>query len=499
MKKNDTTGQIWHDGSATLHTKTGEHPLHLRIAVHFITRFVGLMLHAPLQRDHSVLLTRCSSVNTAFMRCPIDVIYLDDDGTVLKCVHNLKPWRGSFSHTGRDEDGRRIRRAEHTLELAGGGIEQFGIRPGDRVRHALLPPCAAPSAVSDADAPPYTATQDGHVIRRRARTGRSFPRLHQSGAAMLELAVVGPVITLLGLAVLQYGLLFFAKNQINHAGFMAARAGSMGHADLSKIRQAYERALIPLYGGGRNDAELQDAMDNVRTDLKGHIQIELLNPTKESFDDWSDPVLQRTIGNGKASSGGDARVIPNSNLSSKNPNQIGSASGQNIQDANLIKLRITHGYEPKVPLIKLIYLVYLKWLDDGKDTFHTQLVNDGRIPIVTHVTLQMQSDAIEPDNPVSVSGPGNNGIPTTGGSSSPGADEGSGTPGAGNNDNPDGSGNGGADTGNPPPDCLTIGCTVGNTSATPTDPGGGGDGGGSNCVGDDCPLCPNEKSTRSPA
>lgn len=495
-----------------LHTKTGEHPLHLRIASHFIARFAGLMLRAPLQRNHGFLLTRCPSVHTAFMRCPIDVVYLDEEGIVLKCVANLKPWRGSLSHTGRDENGQRNRRARHTLELAYGSVEHFDIRPGDRLRHPLLPPHELGSAVSDADTATHAIMKHGCVIRRFGRKvppSPPFPPLRQRGAAMLEFAVVGPVITLLGLAVLQYGLLFFAKDQMNHAGFMAARAGSMGNADLSKITQAYERALIPLYGGGRNDSELQTALDNARTDLKDHIRIELLNPTKESFDDWNEPALQRTVGKGKASSGGDARVIPNSNLAFKNPNQIGSASGQNIQDANLIKLRITLGYEPKVPLIKLVYLVYLKWLDDGKDAFHTQLVNEGRIPIVAHVTLQMQSDAIEPANPVSAPGPGNNGTPATGVSSSPGADDSSGTPGTGDNGNPDGSGstpvegngsgNAGADTGDPPPDCLTIGCTVGNEPATPADPGGGGDGGGSTCVGDDCPLCPNDKSTKNPA
>lgn len=35
--------------------------------------------------------------------------------------------------------------------------------------------------------------------------------------------------------------------------------------------------------------------------------------------------------------------------------ELRAASGQRIQDANLIKLRITHGYEPKIPLIRTIY------------------------------------------------------------------------------------------------------------------------------------------------
>lgn len=256
---------------------------------------------------------------------------------------------------------------------------------------------------------------------------------------MLEFVVVGPVITLLGLATLQYGLLFFAKNQLNHAAFMAARSGSMGNADLGRIRDSYVRALIPIYGGGRNSGELAIAYAKALADTSGFSRIELLNPTRESFDDWNDPELQNRIGHGK-------RVIPFAGQSFKDPNDIGSSSGQNIQDANLIKVRITHGYAPKVPLMGLIYTKYLAWLDTGGDPFRKQLILAGRIPVVTHATVQMQSDAIEPANPVSIPGAGNNGTPVDPG-------------------NP-------PVTTEPPPNCTTIGCT-----GTPIDPNPGNGGG----------------------
>ena len=282
----------------------------------------------------------------------------------------------------------------------------------------------------------------------------------QRGAAMIEFTVVSPVLMLLGLAILQYSLLFFAKNQINYATFMAARAGSMTNANQNEIKQAYTKALIPLYGGGQNSTELAAAYAQAGADVAGHTRIQLLNPTKESFDDWNDPQLQNTLGHGR-------RVIPNGGQAYKDPNAIGAASGQSIQDANLIKLRITHGYEPKIPLIRLVYLKYLQWLDPHSDAFNTQEINAGRIPVVSHVTLQMQSDAIEPGNPVSIPGPGNNGKPS--------------------------------DPGDPPvvdtapPDCLTIGCTVENTPVPSIDPGSGE---GSLCPdgSKNCPVCAlNEK------
>lgn len=251
---------------------------------------------------------------------------------------------------------------------------------------------------------------------------------------MVEFAVVGPVLTLLGLALLQYGLLFFAKNGFNHAAFMAARAGSVGNASLASVQQAYVRALVPLYGGGRNSAELAQAYARAQADVNANLRIELLNPTKESFDDWNEPALQQAVGQGR-------RVIPNGNLAFKDPGEVRKQSGQNIHDANLIKLRFTQGYAPQVPLVRQVYSQYLKWLDPGTDAFHTSMVAAGRIPVVTHVTLQMQSDAIEPDRPVSMPGLGNNGSP--------------GDPG----EPPVG------DT--PPPACSTAGCTAGDTPVDP--------------------------------
>lgn len=256
----------------------------------------------------------------------------------------------------------------------------------------------------------------------------------QRGSAMIEFTIVGPVLTLLGTTILQYSLLFNAKNLVNHASFMAARAGSMGHADLSTIQAAYARALIPLYGGGTNSAELGKALNAATADLAGNVRIELLNPTKESFDDWNDANLQATYGK---------RAIPNGGLVFKNPGEIKPNSGQNVHDANLIKLKITHGYELKVPLAGTMMQFMMKWGDSGQDPFVTGLYDKRRIPVVTHVTVQMQSDALEPPNAVSVAGLGNNGNPVDPGFDEPAAKE--------------------------PPRCQTIGCDVLSKAPTPAD------------------------------
>ena len=122
-------------------------------------------------------------------------------------------------------------------------------------------------------------------------------RPRQRGASLVEFAVVGPLITLLGMALIHYGHFFFTKNHLNHAAFMAVRAGSTGHADLGVIRTAYAKALIPVYGGGTDPGELATSHAKATDDVSNYARIELLNPTQESFDDWNDEELQNSVGN----------------------------------------------------------------------------------------------------------------------------------------------------------------------------------------------------------
>lgn len=292
--------------------------------------------------------------------------------------------------------------------------------------------------------------------------------LRQRGSAMLEFVVVGPLISILGLGILQYSLMFFAQSQIDHASFMAARAGSMAHANVNSIRTAYQRALVPLYGGGRNTQELAESYLKAVADLTPqNLRIEVLNPTRQSFDDFAT--------NQALNDGYGARAIPNTGLALRaDLHAVGATSGQTLQDANLLKLRITHGYLPKVWLLGMILNRYQQWLDAGNDRFNTQLIASGRVPLVTHITLEMQSEALEQKYGsgsnlfASSPGPGNNGRP-----SDPGAPP--------------------VST-KPPPECLTAGCSV---TSVPEDPGsnggseGGGtvDGGPTGCTGDNCPTC----------
>lgn len=264
----------------------------------------------------------------------------------------------------------------------------------------------------------------------------------QRGSAMIEFVIVGPLLVLLGTSVLQYALMFNARNMVNHASFMAAREGAVAHANPASIRTAYARALVPLYGGGRTATEIGAALQKASADMV-HTRIELMNPTQEAFAAYADPALAARY-DGR-------RAIPNNHLALR-PASVDAASGLSIQDANLIKLRITHGYELKVPLASTVMQFMMRWNDPKTDPFVTALYAQRRIPLVTHVTLQMHSDPVDWGNAASNPGQGNNGNPTD-----PGMPP------------------------NPPiepPQCVTVGCTVIVDPTLPPGGGGGGDGGG---------------------
>lgn len=65
----------------------------LEVANSFWSRLRGLQFRRSLARDHGFLLVPCASIHTAFLRFPIDVVFLDAQGTVLDVRSGLRPWR----------------------------------------------------------------------------------------------------------------------------------------------------------------------------------------------------------------------------------------------------------------------------------------------------------------------------------------------------------------------------------------------------------------------
>jgi len=93
-----------------------------RVADRALPRMLGLLGRRGLQSGEGLLLKPSPSIMTFFMRFPIDAVFLDRRGTVLKVRANLRPWRLAG-----------CRGAHATLELPAGEAERRAIREGDRL------------------------------------------------------------------------------------------------------------------------------------------------------------------------------------------------------------------------------------------------------------------------------------------------------------------------------------------------------------------------------
>lgn len=84
------------------------------------TRLRGLLGRSGLGDGEGIWLEPSSSIHTAFMRFPIDVIFVDRGHRVLRCVHALRPFRVAVARGTRS-----------IVELPAGTLSDTDIRVGD--------------------------------------------------------------------------------------------------------------------------------------------------------------------------------------------------------------------------------------------------------------------------------------------------------------------------------------------------------------------------------
>ena len=86
-------------------------------------RLRGLIGRPPLNPDQGYWLDPCNSVHTFGMGYPLDVIFLDTAGLIIKVAENLRPWRIAGAI------GARV-----SLELQSGSIKRFGLTEGQTLQ-----------------------------------------------------------------------------------------------------------------------------------------------------------------------------------------------------------------------------------------------------------------------------------------------------------------------------------------------------------------------------
>jgi uncharacterized protein len=92
---------------------------HCLLAETMLARLRGLLGRSGLSSGEGMLLRPAASIHTAFMRFPIDAVFLDRENRVLKVVAGLPSWRAAACRGSRT-----------VLELPAGEAARQGLRPG---------------------------------------------------------------------------------------------------------------------------------------------------------------------------------------------------------------------------------------------------------------------------------------------------------------------------------------------------------------------------------
>ena len=94
-----------------------------RVARSLSERTVGLLGTPQPSIGDGLLIERTQSIHMFFMRYPIDVVFVDRDARVTRCVVGLRPWRVVWwARGGRD-----------CIELGVGTIETSDTQVGDQL------------------------------------------------------------------------------------------------------------------------------------------------------------------------------------------------------------------------------------------------------------------------------------------------------------------------------------------------------------------------------
>ena len=85
-------------------------------------RRCGLLNRDRLEMSSALALSPCWAIHTAFMRFPIDVLFLDGSGRAVKVVHSLPPWRAAYAAGART-----------VVELAAGALRSREVAVSDQL------------------------------------------------------------------------------------------------------------------------------------------------------------------------------------------------------------------------------------------------------------------------------------------------------------------------------------------------------------------------------
>ena len=210
-------------------------------------------------------------------------------------------------------------------------------------------------------------------------------RFYQRGVSLTETIIMLPILLVVGLGILQYALIYQAKSSLNYATFSAARAGAFDHANPEALRIGFAKGLAPLYSPTPGEQGLLEAQRKVGEDiLDGFVHFAIINPTTDAFSDFGEDL----------DLDGQSDDLPSLDLHAAST-RVGSRSGVNIQDANLLKVHVTYGTRLIVPFVGPLFASLAQTVTD--DPVRLQMLREGRLPIIASATVRMQNFATRND------------------------------------------------------------------------------------------------------
>lgn len=120
--------------TAAIETASGTHVFSIELADTPALRQRGLSFRQSLPADHGMLFAFAADQEVSMWMqdtyVPLDIIFILADGTVHRIARDATP----FSTESIPSRGR----VRAVLEIAAGGADRIGLRPGDRVRHPIF-------------------------------------------------------------------------------------------------------------------------------------------------------------------------------------------------------------------------------------------------------------------------------------------------------------------------------------------------------------------------
>jgi hypothetical protein len=174
------------------------------------------------------------------------------------------------------------------------------------------------------------------AVRRSQRSPRK-----SRGQSMVEYLIILPSLLLLTLGAIQFALLYQIKSQVNYATYAAARQGALKNGNSTSIKDAFGAGMTPLF------TNKPDFSGILRGRAVG--AIEAFNPLVTKIERISPPESVKTDFGITDPADANKKIVPNDNLQYR-PTTVGSNSNLNIQDANILKIRVTYCAKLIVPV-----------------------------------------------------------------------------------------------------------------------------------------------------